>query len=363
MPRTDQPSGVQTKDAPRPPDNAVVTDELEASGRGEAAAGKPEKKSGAKAGSNDEDSAARTPEGDDPNSQQPRRDRHAEKRIRKLNRRLAAERDRNTANERRIQSLETELGELKKARTVDPGPEPKLDDFKSPQEYAKAYAKWEGTKAAGGKAAKAEDEPPKRQPPQQRSEPPDRDVAAPDDVKAFYKRGSKKLGDEFLDATEAAAAKEFAVSKVMGDFIIEHEHGPEIFVYLADHPELSRRIYDKSETFAVKELKKLAAKAKAGTLADSEPDGDDETDDELEEQEERGGKRQRGKPDDDEQTDVDDEHRDDDEPRERRRTKAPKPKESGDDPGQPNAEVDLDDLDMEAYAARRRKQEQARRRF
>jgi hypothetical protein len=361
MPRTDQPSGVRTKDVPRPPDNSVVTDELQASGQGEAATGKPEKKSGDKSGSNDEDSAARTPkEGDDPNSQHSRRDRHAEKRIRKLTRRLAAERDRNTANDRRIQSLEQQIDEIKKAPAASTAPEPELKDFKSPQEYAKAYAKWEGAKAGGKPPKAADDDSTERQPPAKRKEPPPREVVADqEDVKAFSQRGKKKLGDEFLDAMESAAAKEFAVSKVMGDFILEHELGPEIFVYLADNPELSRRIYDKSETFAVKELRKLAAKAKAGKLADSDPDehaeGDEDEerdDDEREDDDERGESRRKGG----DREDSDDEL-------ERRQTKAPKPKESGDDRGQPNAVVDLDDLDMDAYAEARRKQQQARRRF
>jgi hypothetical protein len=323
----------------------VVTDELQASGQGEAAAGKPDKKSGKQAGSNDEDSAARNPkEGDDQNSQQPRRDRHAEKRIRKLNRRLAAERDRNTANEGRIQKLEQELGELKKARPANAEPEPQLKDFKSPQEYAKAYAKWEGARA-DDKSGKRDDDTRERKPPAKRNDPPAREeVADQEDVKAFAQRGKKKLGDEFLEAMESASAKEFAVSRVMGDFILEHELGPEIFVYLADNPELSRRIYDKSETFAVKELRKLAAKAKAGTLADSDP-GDHAADDEESDDDERDESRGKG------------------DELERRQTKAPKPKESGDDRGQPNAVVDLDDLDMDAYAERRRKQEQARRRF
>jgi hypothetical protein len=344
----------------------VVTDELKESGFGQAAAAAlGDDKPRAKKGSNDRQSADGKPPEDDPNKGE-RRDRHAEKRIRRLQRQLASERDRNNANDQRIAKLETELTGIKARSTADAPKEPELKDFKDAKEYAKAYAKWEReTEAAkkggsgDGKKPDGEGKPPAKQPDSRQAKAPDEEQ-----LERFFKDGKKKLGDEFLLAQEAAAANEFAINQVMGDFILDSEHGHAIFVYLSDHPKLSRRIYDKSETFAVKALEELEEKAKAGELIDEEG-GLEEGGEEEDDDDDAGGKRDRktgryAKKRDDEERGDGTETRGDGQRREKGSTRAPKPSESGKDRGGGGKKVDLETADMDDYAAIRAKEEAER---
>jgi hypothetical protein len=362
MAPTDQPSGVKTKDAPRPPDNVVVTDENQASGQEAAAAVR-------KDGTKTPKSADGIPPTDDDANQPSRRDRHAEKRIKRLSRQLAAERDRNTSNDQRIAKLEQELKALKTSGAARPPKEPEPKEFKDPKDYAKAYAKWERETEAAKKATDvgADDDAGKDRKGKGKGGTGDDDAAAreerPDteDLERFFKAGKKKLGDEFLMAQEAAAAQEFAVNRTMGDFILDSEFGPEIFVYLSEHPKESRRIYDKSDPKAIAMLEALEEQAKAGTLLDDEDEDEDEDDDRPQGRDRGGRFKRRGEADDERRDGV--ETRGEGERMEAGKsgTRAPTPpNQSGKDRGGSRARVDLESAGMDDYAAERHRQEKER---
>lgn len=257
--RTDQPSQVSTEEAPRAPDEHVVTSDViaDAPPRADqppaaapAAAGKDE----SPASPNSSESAPDTNDNPTPPS---RRNRPFERRFNKLAAKLAEKERREAEHLARITALEEQVTSLKTA--TPKAPEPQLQDFKSPREYAKAYAQWE--------AAGATPEPPaRRQPAKPATSAPEAPASAPvpdKEIADFQARGKAKLGDEFVEAMQEDGT---AVNQLMGEFLIDSEVGPEIYVHLANNPEESRKIYDSSPLRATKRLEELAAKAAKGEL-------------------------------------------------------------------------------------------------
>lgn len=254
-----QPENVATEDTPRPPDNAVVTSdtapqeeptpESQAAGEGGQQAAAASEEEG---GTNSSDSAS--------GNEKPakRRDRASERKIGKLRRQLQSAEDRTAAKDREIERLTRENETLR--GSVSEQIEPKLEDFPTPAEYAKAYAKWD----AGKKAAKS-NPPPSKQPAssethsQESDAPPVSDKAVAD----FHRAGKEMLGDEFLEALEE---RETAVSQFMAEFMFDSDVGPAIYVHLANNVEESRKIYDMPPRKAMAALEELEAKAQKGDL-------------------------------------------------------------------------------------------------
>lgn len=307
-----QPSKVSTEDTARPPDDAVITDETKRSGADDQAApaesGEP----------NAEASAPTDPE------KEPQEERVTPRRFRRMQARLAKAQKRNEELEGKVNDLAGKVDELLTA--TPKRPEPKLDDFDSPQAYAKAYAQWEKSQQT------RTTEPPKRQPatatpanpdPAQEQRPPVVDK----EYKAFLDRGTQALGDEFLEALD----EPIPVNKVMGDFILESDHGPELFMLLADDQELAAKIYDKSAPAAFRELEKLekqvANKPPSAGIREPKP-GDAATEDEQPAGDD-------GKP--------------------AAKTGAPPPPENRQERGRTVPEGSLEELGMDDYAERRRK--------
>lgn len=248
----DQPSNVATEDALRPPDTAVVTSDTPAGAEPEKDPGKKPAADASKGASNDQDSAT----GDD--STKPKRTNTENRRFRKLSKRLGAATETNTAQARRITELENTVETLKADKPK--APEPKLKDFDTPQAYAKAYAKW--SKAPADKPAGKSPPPP---PP-----PPAASPIEDDDIADFTKRGKEKLGDEFIEATQD---NDNAVNSTMGEYMLDHDLGPEIYVHLSNNHKEARKIFDMPAHKAVKALDALATKAEKGEL-DVGDDGD-----------------------------------------------------------------------------------------
>lgn len=321
----DQPSNVATEDVPRAPDKAVVTtdtpseppldaaDDKDTPGTA-AAAKSPEPEP--EPGPND-----RTPAPDDKTqkqiAQRPRRDRSSERKIRTLNRKIGEHESNDQANKARIAALEEQVASIIKGDS----PEPLLENFKTPQEYAKEYAKW---------GADNHTPPPPRTPTPQTVSPAPTPTHQPDavdpEVDDFLDKGASKLGDEFIEATK----EKTAVNQLMAEYMMDSDVGPEIYVHLANNPEEARKIYDASQPRQSKALEALAAKATKGELdvgdggmkkADPEPDPD--------------LKKGKGTP-------------------PTRQTKAPSPP-SDTQGGNSVPEGGLDDLGMDEYAARRRR--------
>ncbi len=320
----DQPSNVATEDAPRPPDNSVVTSDLppefesreaDASAQAAAADDKPD-------GTNKSDSAT----GDD--KKQKPRNRSAERRIKKISGKLARATETIEQQGKQIKDKDAEIARLKAAQ---PKPvEPKLEDFKTPAEFGKAYAKYEQEVAAY--TDRSDDTPPANKPPD--DEPPADDPLA-EAREEFLDLGKEQLGDEFAEALEEEGT---AVSLPMAEFIFDSEVGPAIYVHLANNQKDAREIYDMSTPKAMKALEELEARAKAGQL-DVEgkiklAGNDDETDDQP------GDKGGKGK--------------------NPGGTKAPDPPSSTKDGANVVTAPDPENEDMDTYAARRRKEEAQR---
>ena len=256
----DQPSNVATEDAPRPPDNAVVTSDTPKAVEESRAADlkSPNAAAGGKDVTHSDTDAPPDPNkpppaGDDPGKSSAKRNKSAERRIKKLSGRLSRVTDLTVQQQRELDSKDEEIAALK-AATPDV-PEPKLEDFKTPQEFGKAYSKWETDKTAAAKPPA--DPTARRQPPAK--QPPKEDPA----IAEFHKAGRKMLGDEFDEALEEEGT---AVSQVMAEFLFDSEVGPAVYVHLANNQEDARKIYDSTAPKAMKALQELEAKASKGEL-------------------------------------------------------------------------------------------------
>lgn len=244
----DQPSNVVTEDALRPPDEAVVTSDAPQSTEPPAADPKAKKDPAAAkpGGSNDQD-----PEPGKKSKRNP----PAERRIRKLRQQLTEEQSVNTTNAGRIADLEGEIETLKASQAQ--APEPQREAFKTDQEYAKAWASWDTAATAKPKPK------PKAKPAASTAAPPASAPIVDTDIADFQKRGASKLGDEFV---EAMNAKGNAINTTMGEYILDHDLGPEIYVHLSNNEEEARKIFDMPPHKAVKALDGLAEKGEKGEL-------------------------------------------------------------------------------------------------
>lgn len=315
----DQPSGVATEDQPRPQDEHVVTsDVIQESPATPSATETPGKTSAAADtdngdGSNSQDSATAT------NNPAPKSGRRAQRKIKKLGQKLSAAEQRDAENQRRIAELEARVDGLTKAT---PKPEePQLEDFASPKEYAKAYTKWEQDTETPP--------PPKRT--QEAPATPDTGPIPDTEIQAFMQRGTEKLGDEFSEAMQESAT---AVNQYMAEFVMDSDHGPEIYVHLANNPDEARKIHDSSPLRAQKALEKLQAHAQKGEL-----DVGEEGQLQVETQPDTPSK----KPTVDKKT-----------------TRAPTPPSNTKDGAGVNLTVNPEDEGMDDYAARRQKEEMRR---
>lgn len=316
--RTDQPDNVSTQETPRPPDESVVTSDIESDvtkpgaedHNVSATAAAPDKD-----GPTDSDAATEKPK-----KTPPKRNRSAERRIKRLSSKLSDAEAKDAENARRIAELEDQVDSLKSA--TPKAKEPMLQDFANPREYAKAYAKWE--------AADSEEPAPKprgRKPKPKADPPPTHRQTTPDkEIIAFQDRGKAKLGDEFMEALTEPTA----VNQLMGEFMLDHDLGPEMYVHLANNPDEAKKIYDSSTPRAIKAMEALAKKATDGQLDAGDPGDDDQVDDQ-----------------DDELEDTPP----------RKRTKAPEPPADTRDSGDADLQANPESESMDEYAARRRKEE------
>jgi len=192
------------------------------------------------------------PAGSDDKASKPR-NRSAERRIKKLSAKISRVTDVTVEQQRTIDAQAKEIADLK-AATPDI-PEPKLEDFKTPTEYAKAYGTWDKGQTAAA-APPARSTPPANPPP---ADPPQLDPV----VVKFHEDGRKLLGDEFDEALEEEGT---AISQVMAEFLFDDEVGPAVYVHLSNNQDEARTIYDATAPKALKAMEALAAKAAKGEL-------------------------------------------------------------------------------------------------
>lgn len=328
--RTTQPDAVVSQEIPRAPDEHVVTTDSIADplvSKDNASDGGKDAKPAA-APSGDANSPAPAPGSDDNQATDRQRKRSNASRLRKLASKLSEAEAREAAQGQRIRDLEEQVTSL---RDATPKPkEPVLQDFKTPAEYARAYAKWERSTQAKPPAPKPRatpDAPASPQPSQAAPTPPSPE--AQKELSDFQQRGKQKLGDEFVEALQAKTW----VNQMAAEYILDSDFGPEIYVHLANNPDEAKAIYDYSPVRAGKALAALEAKAKAGKL--DVGDGYDEPEDKDKDDDEPAGKT--------------------------RQTKAPKPPEDIRPAGSGERRPDPTTEGMDDYAARRRKEEARRR--
>jgi hypothetical protein len=258
--RTDQPSKVSTEEEVRPADEHVVTSDLPenvvTTSDGDQNAKPAESPPG--------DQKPAAPAAADP-KQQPRRDRSAERRISRLTKQIGTLSDGRAEDRQQIETLKGQVSDLT-AATAAASPEPQLVDFANPQEYAKAYGKWSASsEPKPGADPKPATAPAKARDPNAHAanENPDHRAEPAPEIKAFQTLGQAKYGDEFLEALEIEGT---AVDVDMGEFLMDSEFGPEIYIHLANNQEEAKKIYDSGAVRKVAALNELATKAKAGEL-------------------------------------------------------------------------------------------------
>jgi hypothetical protein len=342
--RSDQPSKVSTEEEVRPTDEHVVTSDLPqdvitASDDDQDA--KPAASDKTKSDQTTDDSAA-----SDDNQQQGKkryRDRPATRRIKRLTKQVADLEAQRGSDKAEIAELREQLDQLQGA-TRQADPEPQFKDFDSPQEYAKEYAAWE-TRQAGGKPRSSDTGKPDSKP-RDRSAHAQHDVApAPPDpeVEDFRKRGQEKLGDEFMEALNLEGT---AVDQDMGEFLIDSDYGPEIYVHLANNQAESRKIFDSSTRRKMSMLEDLEARAQKGELDIDQHDDDvdddqanaDRTDKTNQDKGEAGKSSSQANG-------------------QGQQTKAKDPPSDTRDGGGAQPQKDPEDESMDEYAARRKKEE------
>ncbi len=324
--RTDQPSQVVTEETARAPDEHVVTSDANFNSDTSPAEPAPSAATD-KEGPITSDSDTGKPSQATP--KRTGRNRPAERQIRKLKHKLTDADARESANATRIAELEGQVTALTDA--TPKSKEPLLKDFDSPAEYAKAYSKWDQApeiapkpkrKAAPPKPTRSDDAPPADDPP------------APDkEILNFHERGKKKLGDEFVEALGEPAA----VNQLMGEYMIDHDLGPEIYVHLTNNPEDAKKIFNSSTPRATKAMETLAARAAKGEL-DAGQEGELQI------------APAPGNP-------ADDDYVEDQDLEPPRVTRAPEPPSDTKVTGDTPAKVDPNSENMDDYAARRLKEE------
>jgi hypothetical protein len=247
----DQPDQVVTEDTARAPDEHVVTSDADFNPDASPAEPVP-----SAAADKDGPITSESDTGKDPSTRRKRtgRNRPAERKIKKLTDKLSAAEARDVENANRIADLE---GQVETLTDATPKPkEPQLRDFDNAPDYARAHAKWSAAK-----------EPPAPKPTRKPAARPPADPAKPkpvpdQEILDFQAKGKKKLGDEFV----AALGEETPVNQLMGEYMIDHDLGPEIYVHLTNNQEEARKIFDSSAPRAEKAMAALAARAVKGEL-------------------------------------------------------------------------------------------------
>lgn len=340
MPDTprDQPSGVTTQEPERPADEHVVTSDTAHLTAADTAPPKKDQPAPAAdskpADSNDQNPAPDTQQTQ--TSAKPR-NRRVERTIRRLNRKLSDAERRDAEKDERIARLEQTVAGL--TNQSEPAPEPKFEDFASPKEYAKAYTQWEKSSAESESPPAPDKQPPARSP--QRDPEPASHPVVDSEIQAFQQRGIQKFGDEFKDAL---VDNDVATNQQMAEFMMDSDHGPDIYLHLANNPEESVKIFDSGPARAQRALDALQAKAEKGELdiaddyapADPPPaqDKGQVTPPRQQQQQQRQSTQ--------------------------RVTKAPQPPSETRDGGNVDLGIDPERESMDDYAARRRKEEAQR---
>ncbi|MGI9251130.1 MAG: hypothetical protein ACR2PR_08030 [Pseudohongiellaceae bacterium] len=335
---TTQPSQVATEEAVRPADEHVTTSD--APSETSQAADDTQTPAASDAKSDQTTDTTATSDDKGKKAQPAKKDTRSERRIKQLNTTVGELRTRDAANTQTISKMQAQIDRLEAGQNA--APEPELKDFDDPKAYAKAYTKWEADQkpaASDDTVSRPGDE--ARDPTKHASDDSAQLGLVDDEVKSFRERGAEKLGDEFQEALESDGV---AVDQNMGEFMMDSDFGPEIYVHLANNPDESKKIFDSSARRQMSALEDLEAKAKKGEL-DVGDDGqvvtsDDDTSDAGDQ--DAGGKKTTQS-----RTAT-------------RTTQAKEPPSDTTDSGSSSLEPDPENESMDDYAARRARETRQR---
>lgn len=184
---------------------------------------------------------------DSKTSDKPRRNRRAERDIRKLKNRLrtaehaAAESASQVITlEQTVSTLETKIGTV---------PEPKLSDFETSREYATAVRAWEDDQKP---AAPANATPAKKPDPAPVIDENPYKV----ELEELTESGKEKYGDKF---EKVFGSKDLVLSKDMAEFAFDSDKGPELIMYFDEHEEEARALYMSDTGTVNRSLAKIEA--------------------------------------------------------------------------------------------------------
>jgi len=157
-----------------------------------------------------------------------------------------------------IQKLESELQKMREEmaylrgrteqRTDDPEPNP--DDYVTARDYQAALLDWGERQEPEIETHPDQEITPVAQGPQ----------IEPEVIEAYQAAGEERFGDDFNDMMEAAANGDFDCSPFMAETIFRSEQGPELAMYLYDHPREASKIARMTPAAQVREMLKLEAK-------------------------------------------------------------------------------------------------------
>ena len=182
---------------------------------------------------------------------------------------FARKRDADAAAERaRADSLQRQLDEARKGEKSGQGPatekgesvdpdEPNQNDFKTVGEYTRALTKYEVKKAASAAAEKGK---------QNGRE------AAEQAIGAAFTQRQQEFMKVRLDYEQVLEDSELDIPNVGLSYIVESEVGPQLALYLVEHPDDANRLRGLSPRRVIAELGKLEPKAEAA-YAVKKPEG------------------------------------------------------------------------------------------
>lgn len=236
---------VSTEETPKREPMNVVTSENESASQVDP---QPDPAAPPKGASNEGDSADPTdPPKDPPKS---RRSRRAERRIAALQKQVDEAKSEGEAAKAEVAELRKEIDQLKAGPPAEPLKKPKLGDFKTAEEFGAAWAKWEAQEAAA-----AEPPPPKKEDPPKKAEAPPA-AEPPPEAEVLAEKGAKLYGDEF---EEVLFSDDLILSENMADYAFESEKGPELIMWLDEHPEDAKELFRMRPTKLRKELDEIVA--------------------------------------------------------------------------------------------------------
>ncbi len=189
------------------------------------------------------------------------RRRSAERKIAALQRQLADAESAGAARDVEVAQLREQVAALTTAQEAPPAKKPRLQDFKTAEEYAEAHAAWKE-----GQAKPPAPPPPPAQPPAQpqTSTPPE---PAPE-VQELVAKGA----EQFEDFEEVLSDNTLPISPAMADHIFDSEHGPELVMWIDENREEAQELF----RMRPKKLAEALAEVEKGFDAPPPPAAQDE---------------------------------------------------------------------------------------